>query len=636
MNSSIDNTAIGITLFEGAKNEIGKSYNTTWSGIRDWLNQQSAVVAHAKDFLPLIKLAIFENDHRSNENLRQVYGIEADYDGELLQISQAVEILHRAGIESLIYTSPSHTDARPRFRVLCPLSKSCAPQERNIHMARLNGVFGGVLAAESFTLSQSYYFGSVTSGNPMQCYHVPGAPIDKMPDLPSIGKRETEISRRVNGQRVNGGMKAPNYNIALEALQGCPVDCDRDDWLLISGAFYTATEGLESEAKRLADWQAWNSSYKTDNPSKNLRDWKDFKNNSTSGDFSTLVDMSNSANAKGWALFGSVEYAVPEKHERNKFYFTRWDQLETTEQAWIIEGVIPEGLSLLFGASGVGKSFVAISIGMSLAAGVPWLGHVIRIAGDVIYICGEGKANIKKRMMAWNAHYGRGISAIPFYVSSERVYFPEATSIAQVKRAIEALGIKPKLIIIDTFSRNFVGNENETQDMTGFVRAIDDLKDRYGASVLIIHHTGHGEKDRARGSGALKGAMDAEYLIDKTKTGQIVFRCTKMKDAEEPRDKTFELAPVVMLTDGFPQTGVVLASAASSPIHLSPQLTKAVNALQTIKNELSEDDLLHLFIKEGVINAKPENHRRIFRKILSDFQKKSLHPQWVGKMGGAD
>ena len=555
-----------------------------------------------------------------------MYGIEGDYDGELLPVAQGVEILRLAGIESLVYTSPSYTDAKPRFRVLCPLSKPCSPQERIVYLARLNGVFGGIFANESFTLSQSYYFGSIANGHPMQCYSVAGAPIDTMPNLPSIGKK-AEISKRVNGRRVNGGMKARDYDMALEALQSCPVPVgdERNSWLAISGAFFTATEGLESDARRLADWQAWNSSYKTNDPSGNMTAWRDFERNGTTHDFSTLAKMSNNTNAKAWAFFDGLKVQSNTLHDD---FFIRWDLLETAAQAWIVEGIIPEGLCQIFGASGVGKSFVAISIGMSVAAGVPWLGHVIPGAGDVLLVCGEGKANIKKRMMAWYARYGQSISSpIPFYVSKTSVSFPEPASIAKVKHSIESKGIKPKLIIIDTFSRNFVGNENETRDMAEFIRAIDDLKDCYGASVLIVHHTGHGEKERARGSGVLKNATDAEYLVEKAKAGQMIFRCTKMKDAPEPEDKTFELAPVIMLTDGFPQTSVVLASAESSDLH--ERTIKTINLLAG-REPVSKDDLFDLLVKEGILTGKLSSQERYFREILADFRDKKLNPQWVG------
>ena len=98
-----------------------------------------------------------------------VTGCEADYDGEQISVDQAKDIIDKAGIEALIYTSPSHLPDKPRWRIVCPFSERQQPERRAQMVARLNGLFHGALAAESFTLSQSYYYGHVVDadGNPV-------------------------------------------------------------------------------------------------------------------------------------------------------------------------------------------------------------------------------------------------------------------------------------------------------------------------------------------------------------------------------------------------------------------------------------------------------------------------------------
>jgi hypothetical protein len=113
----------------------------------------------------LLKLATFgerrteKNSLRHDANVLEIYGIEGDYDGEAVSIADAQILLFEQSIAAIIYTSPSHTEEKPRWRVLCPLSKPYAPSERAQFVARLNGVLNGILASESFTLSQSYYVG---------------------------------------------------------------------------------------------------------------------------------------------------------------------------------------------------------------------------------------------------------------------------------------------------------------------------------------------------------------------------------------------------------------------------------------------------------------------------------------------
>ncbi len=140
--------------------------------------------ASEKKKLPWLKLARFgslrtnKNSLRSDANVLAITGVEADYDGEIVTFAKACEIARQAAILCVIYTSPSHTEDKPRWRVLCPTSKELPPAERDRLLARLNGPFGGIFSIESWTLSQSYYYGSV-NGNPShQVELLDGTPID--------------------------------------------------------------------------------------------------------------------------------------------------------------------------------------------------------------------------------------------------------------------------------------------------------------------------------------------------------------------------------------------------------------------------------------------------------------------------
>jgi hypothetical protein len=124
--------------------------------------------AACKDELPWVKLARFGNQRsrhnslRNNDNVIAITGLEADYDGGKVSLDQAKEILADAGIETIVYPSPSYTPQQPKWR-LCPLSREYPPDQRARLLARLNGLFGGIFARESWVVSQSYYFGRVAN-----------------------------------------------------------------------------------------------------------------------------------------------------------------------------------------------------------------------------------------------------------------------------------------------------------------------------------------------------------------------------------------------------------------------------------------------------------------------------------------
>lgn len=565
-NNNASNPVIQYTWFKNKDYPKGSLYEYTWLDFCSYL-KNTIIRAEYKSLLPLLKLATFMDNHRNNVNLDSIYGIEVDYDGEEMHQEKAAELLRKAGIEALIYTSPSHTEEKPRWRVLCPTSKALSPEKRNCLVRTIDHVLGNILAPESFTLSQSYYIGAVEGGQPVQYINVKGHPIDLVNIImPNV---HNEHISSVNSHRSNSGRTAPAYDIALKALiSRHPDDFDRNQWLIFSGAFFTSTKGLVGNEVALNDWQNWNSVYYNNNPQDNFSTWKDFGRNGTNGDFLTLAEMSNNDNAKGWAFFGGVVHNIPVTdnpyiapsgaiNRTNDFYFTRADNLKSVKQCWIVKNVIPENsLCLFFGPSGSGKTFGALGLGLSIASGSSWYGNEVQ-KGEVIYVCGEGKHGINKRIKAWGTHFQTSLEEVPFFVSSGAADFSDTSSILKVKHAIDSMGIKPSLIIIDTLSRNTSGDENDSQQMAAFIKALDNLKNKYNASVLLVHHTGHSDKDRARGSSVLKAAMDSEFRFEKSGT-QIKFRCTKMKDSDEPSAMMFELKQIPVKIGEFPEMGAVL------------------------------------------------------------------------------
>ena len=163
-----------------------------------------------REWLPWIKLARFgdfkiNNCLRNNENVLAVSGCEGDYDGEKVSFHEAVAIARKAGLLCIIYTSRSHTQAAPRWRVLVFFrAGNTPPAERHLYVMRLNGIFGGILADESFNLSQSFYYGKVTGVEEYRVELVEGEPLDLLDGLPEIGRPNGRVA---NGSVPNGGIK---------------------------------------------------------------------------------------------------------------------------------------------------------------------------------------------------------------------------------------------------------------------------------------------------------------------------------------------------------------------------------------------------------------------------------------------
>ena len=80
----------------------------------------------------------------------------------------------------------------PRWRVLAPFSSELPPamQARSSTSTfGLNGLFHGIFAGESWTLSQSFYYGSVAQNPSHRVYLIDGWPIDQHDDLENLGSK---------------------------------------------------------------------------------------------------------------------------------------------------------------------------------------------------------------------------------------------------------------------------------------------------------------------------------------------------------------------------------------------------------------------------------------------------------------
>jgi len=200
----------------------------------------------------------------------------------------------------------------------------------------------------------------------------------------------------------------------------------------------------------------------------------------------------------------------------------------------------------LIGDPGVGKSFFALSWGLSVASGVNWQDRPVK-QGPVYYFAGEGKAGMKRRMMAWKERYGKN-PGNAFRVLSGGWDLTNLDSVNKLYtlmcEVVEKDGV-PSMIVVDTLARHFgANNENDTQSMNTFVSYMDLIRKKFQCTILVIHHTGKDKDKGGRGSTVLHGAVDCSYLVEKSESGQMTLKCLKMKDAEMPAHQFYELMSV--------------------------------------------------------------------------------------------
>jgi hypothetical protein len=266
----IDTRPVAVTFF---RDEFAKKLDAKDMLLPDLRDLILKETASTKDQLPWLKLATFGDKRtakgslRHDDNVNSISGVELDYDGEVMAFDDAAAHVRNARLQALVYTSPSHTVTEPRWRILLPTSCDLPPEGRAKLVARVNGVFRGVFAAESFTLSQSYYYGSVDNNPAHRAEYTTGDYIDLRPDLDagSLGKREkakadckephatgfeAHLARMGDGDGLDGFNGPLCSATAAYALQhGGGLDRDALKTLL-RGAIVRAPKGPERDVSR--------------------------------------------------------------------------------------------------------------------------------------------------------------------------------------------------------------------------------------------------------------------------------------------------------------------------------------------------------------------------------------------------
>ena len=225
------------------------------------------------------------------------------------------------------------------------------------------------------------------------------------------------------------------------------------------------------------------------------------------------------------------------KASTQDYFFTRATSYlsQPAPLKWIIKGWLPDSsTSMVYGESGVGKTFVTLDMACHIAAGMPWHGHKTK-AGIVVYMAGEGNYGIRQRVAAWCKHHD--ISSLDnLLISNKAIDADNPAAAAQILNAVHEITTEEAVVIfIDTVNNHMSGDENSAKDTRNMFNACNIVARALNAAVCLNHHSGHAvdSKQRARGSSAWKASLDASILINKL-DGCIEIVCTKMKDTEEP------------------------------------------------------------------------------------------------------
>lgn len=223
----------------------------------------------------------------------------------------------------------------------------------------------------------------------------------------------------------------------------------------------------------------------------------------------------------------------------------------------VVQGLIPAGgVGLLYGPSGLGKTFIAIHLAESIAKGAPFFGRRAR-AGANLYVALEGRGRFGRRLAALvrsGALPSRRVATLLKNITLGRGDGADAgvsTIIDAASRLAKAAGLPVALIVIDTLARALAGdNENEAGAVSSVINQAARIASKTGAAVLIIHHPGKDADRGMRGSSSLFADADFVLRIDGEKGLKAkLLTVEKSKDGEEGPVGDFNLEKIILGND---------------------------------------------------------------------------------------
>lgn len=197
---------------------------------------------------------------------------------------------------------------------------------------------------------------------------------------------------------------------------------------------------------------------------------------------------------------------------------------------WLIRNLAEEGgLTLFYSPDKMGKTALLSSMLWAYAAGKEWWLHEDFKMWDpsdgersVAYVLLEGHATYYYRYKAWADVYNDGKFISNFWTAPEglnlfspgmKVEKPETWG-STVKELYKFISRKrPTILVVDTFSRATAGIDENSSEIAQVVNWFDFIRDQFGTTTIVVHHTPLEDNKRPRGHSSLKGAASSYVRI---------------------------------------------------------------------------------------------------------------------------
>ena len=187
---------------------------------------------------------------------------------------------------------------------------------------------------------------------------------------------------------------------------------------------------------------------------------------------------------------------------------------------YLVKGFLPEGSGLISAASKVGKSWMVLDMGLSIAAGKPFMGHETVKCGVLYLALEDSLSRLQDRMNK----ILKGEPAPPLFHFTTEAPTLDNGLLDALDDHFKAHP-ETKLVIIDTLQKirgQAIGRETQYAQDYRETGQIKKFMDDRGKSVFFVHHNRKMKDDddpfnMISGTNGIMGAVDTSMVLMKQK-----------------------------------------------------------------------------------------------------------------------
>ena len=182
---------------------------------------------------------------------------------------------------------------------------------------------------------------------------------------------------------------------------------------------------------------------------------------------------------------------------------------------WIIPNLIPEGLTVFAGKPKIGKSWLVLSLVVSVASGTQALEHYQTDKAEVLYLALEdSERRLKDRLKKIAPDFSGAKNAHFFCVWSS---VEEKGLLALERWLVQHRACKA--VFIDTLAkvRRASNTQNSYYEDYAAISALKQIADRFGIAVIVVHHVRKQISDdpfeMISGTNGISGSADTNLVL---------------------------------------------------------------------------------------------------------------------------